>query len=382
MKNKLIIACAGSGKTTHLVRKAHSIDDENVLITTFTEANRDGIESKFIEEFGSVPSNVTIQTLVSFLLEHGVRPYQGAMDDCLFDVSIGYHLVEGVSGNYKGADGKTYSYGEKSNFIKYYFSTKNGLKIYSDKLSKFVVKVNEKMDGEVIKRITSIYPNIFVDEVQDLASWDLDLIKLLLSSKSNIILVGDPRQGTYATNNASKSKKYRKSQIVHFFEDVKKIKAELEIDKSSLITNHRSCEQICRFSNKLYPTWLQSKSGRKEKFQTDGVFVVREKDIDHYLAQIKSCMQLRDRINKKVRDGLPVMTFGKSKGLAFENVLIYPTMPIIGWLKNNNSDLAPTSRSKFYVALTRARSSVGIVYNFKDNEQLIGIEKYYPNSLW
>lgn len=381
MNNKLIIACAGSGKTTHLVRTALS-KKSNVLITTYTEANRDEIELKFIEEHGSVPSNITIQTLISFLLEHGVRPYQGTMHSDLFDTSIGFHLVEGTSGTYEGKDGKKYSYGEVKHFIKHYFSTKSETKIYSDKLSKFVVRVNEKTHGEVIRRVASIYPNIFIDEVQDLASWDLDFIKLILSCESSVLLVGDPRQGTYTTNNGSKSKKYRKSQIVHFFEELKNIKTELKIDKNSMITNHRSCEQICSFSNKLYPAWSQSKSGRKDKFQTDGVFVVREKDIDHYLKRIKSCVQLRDRVNKKVKDELPVLTFGKSKGLAFDNVLIYPTKPIIEWIKNNHSNLAPTSRSKFYVALTRARSSVGIVYNFKDDEQLNGIEKYYPNSLW
>ncbi len=258
----------------------------------------------------------------------------------------------------------------------------NGMKIYSDKLSKFVVRTNEKTNGEVIKRIASIYPNIFIDEVQDLASWDLDIIKLLLSSTSNVLLVGDPRQGTYSTNNAAKSKKIRKSQIINFFTDVKNMKTLLEIDKTSLTINYRSCQQICSFSNKLYPDWSQSKSGRKEKTKNDGVFVVREKDVDYYLARVKSCMLLRYSSSKKIKRGLHVMTFGKSKGLAFENVLIYPTKPIIEWMKNNHSSLAPTSQSKFYVALTRARSSVGIVYNFKDDEELNEIEKYYPNSLW
>ena len=38
-KNELIIAAAGSGKTTYLVREALKIKDENVLVTTFTDEN-------------------------------------------------------------------------------------------------------------------------------------------------------------------------------------------------------------------------------------------------------------------------------------------------------------------------------------------------------
>jgi DNA helicase-2/ATP-dependent DNA helicase PcrA len=53
-------------------------------------------------------------------------------------------------------------------------------------------------------------------------------------------------------------------------------------------------------------------------------------------------------------------------------------MPIKEWIKNNSSDLETTSRCKFYVAITRARYSVAIVYDYKDTEDFPGIEKYCP----
>ena len=49
MSNKLIVAAAGSGKTTHLVREALKIYDQKVLITTYTEANEREITKKFFE---------------------------------------------------------------------------------------------------------------------------------------------------------------------------------------------------------------------------------------------------------------------------------------------------------------------------------------------
>lgn len=48
--NKLVIAAAGSGKTTYLINNALSVpENENVLITTYTEANADEIRKKILD---------------------------------------------------------------------------------------------------------------------------------------------------------------------------------------------------------------------------------------------------------------------------------------------------------------------------------------------
>jgi len=81
-------------------------------------------------------------------------------------------------------------YAEDKEFEKHYFS--NQLKIYSDKLSKFVFRCNEKTKGNVIDRISRIYPYIFIDEVQDLAGYDLELLKLLFTrAKYSVGIVVD-----------------------------------------------------------------------------------------------------------------------------------------------------------------------------------------------
>ena len=80
-RNKLIIAAAGSGKTTFLIDNALHIEDSNVLITTYTEENEKEIRKKFE---GVIPNNIRIQTWFSFLLQHGVRPYQSKYDERSF----------------------------------------------------------------------------------------------------------------------------------------------------------------------------------------------------------------------------------------------------------------------------------------------------------
>ena len=79
MSNKVIIASAGSGKTTYLVRKAIELRDEKILITTYTDQNANEIKAKFHEINHCVPQNVTILPWFTFLLQDGVRPFQGVV---------------------------------------------------------------------------------------------------------------------------------------------------------------------------------------------------------------------------------------------------------------------------------------------------------------
>ena len=70
------------------------------------------------------------------------------------------------------------------------------------------------------------------------------------------------------------------------------------------------------------------------------------------------------------------MNFGDSKGLEFDAVIFDPTIPITKWIFDNKSELAPVSKSKFYVALTRAFSSVGIVFDYNQSTNITGISNY------
>ncbi|MNP24985.1 hypothetical protein D3C76_1177760 [compost metagenome] len=97
--------------------------------------------------------------------------------------------------------------------------------------------------------------------------------------------------------------------------------------------------------------------------------------MDHYLQKYNP-VQLRDSSREIINMNYQSINFGESKGLTFDRVLIYPTKPFINWMNDNNSELAPMSRSKFYVALTRAKFSVGIVYDFNDGVHIDGVQKY------
>jgi DNA helicase-2/ATP-dependent DNA helicase PcrA len=164
--NKLIIAAAGSGKTTLIVDTARELPNARILITTFTNANEHEIKKKFYAK-GGIPNNVTVQTWFSFLLQHGVKPFQGVYTQHRVN---GVHLVNSKSA-VKYIGGKfPICWSEDESFEKHYFDSE--YRVYTDKISKLVCRCDEKSEGRVFMRISDLFTHIFVDEVQDMAGYD------------------------------------------------------------------------------------------------------------------------------------------------------------------------------------------------------------------
>src|SRR5262245_3931725 len=77
-KNTVVIACAGAGKTTRLVREALSHIDRRIVMVTYTNNNLREINKKFDELNSGVPKHVHVMTWYEFLLRECARPYQRA----------------------------------------------------------------------------------------------------------------------------------------------------------------------------------------------------------------------------------------------------------------------------------------------------------------
>ncbi|MBK5143148.1 UvrD-helicase domain-containing protein [Budviciaceae bacterium BWR-B9] len=365
--NKVIIASAGAGKSTFIVSEAlqAAASGKRILITTFTEACRDEINAKIIKKNGCVPSNLYVITWFSFLIKHWIRPYQG----CLFDHDIkGMILCNSKSGEkpFKVREIITVYWGEKD-FRQYYFSP--DFKVYSDKMAKLSLRCEEASDGNIIKRLRSCFDEIYVDEVQDLAGYDLEILQKLFESPIKITLVGDPRQATYSTVNTEKNAKYKKAAIVNFFADKT---PDVSLDDKMLNENFRCFHEINDFANKLYPKFAPSISNVRDVSGHDGVYLLPEKLLSHYL-EIYTPVQLRWDKKRAVDERYPIFTFGTAKGLTFERVLIYPTAPMLKWFQDENAELTNDTRAKLYVGLTRPIQSIAIVYN--------GSKKFNTNGL-
>lgn len=371
LNNKLYIAAAGSGKTTLLVKEALALRPANILITTFTQANTAGIQEKIYSlNQGAVPSHITILPWCSFLLEHGVRPYQSWSEK-----TMGMELVNEKSGYYKTKQRKIY-YGENTNFHKFYFN--NRMEVYSDKLAKLVIRCNSDSHGHVIKRLEKIYSHIFVDEVQDMEGWDFEILKKILESKIQLTMAGDPRQTVYRTHRSAKHPKYSEGRIENFLNEKCK-KTSFKIDKSSLANSHRNCQAICDIASGLYPDLPKCDSISPLSSAHMGVFIVKEKAINQYSTIIQP-MHLRYNKSEKRVPGNRVMNMGNSKGLEFDHVLIYPTKDMENWFWDKTTNLKNETKSKLYVAITRARFSVGIVVSDNTSSIPKGLTLWEPNS--
>lgn len=251
----------------------------------------------------------------------------------------------------------------KTNWKQYYFT--NNQRVLSEKLSELASECNNKSNGLPIERLTNIFENIYIDEVQDLAGYDLELIKLFFLSKSNIVLAGDPRQTTYLTNhNGRMNEKYRDGKILDYLKDCKQLKDKFSIDTNTLNHSWRCCQEICNYASGISSDFPNMNSNASYQKGNCGVFLVRKDDILSFYEQYKNVMQLRwSKTNKNVISKKECKNFGDSKGQTFDSVLIYPTKDMVEWIENHKKQLKSETKNKFYVAVTRARYMVGIVWS-------------------
>jgi superfamily I DNA/RNA helicase len=332
--NEIIIAAAGSGKTTELVKKALSIKGKKVLITTYTNENLAQIEQFIYNENKIIPNNIEVLSWYTFLLQECVRPYQKRMEI--------YKRISGIAWteNFRP---------RKEQYITMYNN------IYRDKISEFVFKCNTKTQGCVIDRLSSIYEYIMIDEFQDLAGYDLNLLDMFFDSSINITLVGDPRQATFSTNNAGKNRQFRKGNILNWIKEIQKKKGIDLIGKSEC---YRCNQTICDFADSLFPDFPKTTSHNLEVTEHDGIFYIEQKDVSKYIEQYNPEILRYDKKTNTL--GLNAKNIGLSKGRTFDHVLIFPTQNMLKFLKTKNLEDVG-DKNKLYIAVTRAKYSVAFV---------------------
>jgi hypothetical protein len=334
------VACAGSGKTRSIAEWALSCIGKRVLVTTYTNENVDQINSYLIRLNGHVPPNITVISWYSFLLQDGVRPYQNFV---VSNGRIGTIDFLGIPNRFIA----------KKNAGCYYLNRNND--IYRDRVADFVCECNTRSGGWVIQRLEKIYDYIYIDEMQDLAGYDLELLERLFSSQIVTVAVGDPRQGTFSTNLAAKNRKFSRSGIMDWI-DSKRMCGIFVVEEK--VHCHRSNQAICNFADALFPEFPKSISKNVDVTGHDGVFCRKREEVADYYGKYRPVVLRYDKRTDTL--GLQAFNIGAMKGQTFDRVLIFPTGPMKKYLANKDvgeaGDLA-----KFYVAVTRARHSVAFV---------------------
>ena len=353
--NRIILASAGSGKTTNIVEEAVQECGVRSALVTYTNNSNAELRIKVNRICGCVPPHVRTATWFGFLLQHLVRPYQKA---AYAGRVRGLAFVNGMSA--RGI--------READTNRHYFRRPGD--IYVDKVSKFACKLIRETDGKPVDRLAQIVDRIYVDEAQDLAGYDLELIERLLDSDIEVVLVGDHRQAIFKTNQSAKNRRFAKQGIIGKFNSWQEgNRARIEIENHS----YRCVQEICDAADKLFPDAARTISRNLDRTGHDGMFLVRERDVDAYINRF-SPQALRYSRRQKNVPGIPY-NFGEAKGMTFERVLIFPhkrleTYCLTGKLEDAGNDLP-----KNYVAMTRARQSVAIVM---PNGTESGIAPIYP----
>lgn len=339
--NRVIIAAAGSGKTTAIVTEATDNEAGRSALITYTNNSTSELRGKALELHGFVPPQISVATWYGFLLRHLVRPYQSRLH--------GSHV-----NSLQFVNGRSVPMVPEKNTERHYFS---GLgRIYVDKVSKFACKLIAETGGAPIARIEQIFDRLYIDEAQDLAGYDLDLVEMLFATRINIVLVGDLRQATYRTNNAGKNSAYVGPKIINKFRAWEQA-GQVDIEPHNY--SFRCVQAICDFADALYPDFEQTISRNETVTGHDGVFAVRRRDLAAYFERYRP-QTLRYNRTTKAAIGVPY-NYGEAKGMTFERTLIYPHGPLEKYLKTGKLADAGKELAKIYVAVTRARQSVAFV---------------------
>ena len=337
--NTVVLAAAGSCKTEHIIESALTVTNGRVLITTYTNENQRHITSRIQDKVGAIPPNITILGWFSFLISQCARPYQRSI--------TGEPLkIRGL--NFRGRRNR---FTRKSD-LQYFLDASEDM--YRDGVSDFVVALNHLTEGAVVGRLERIFSHIFIDEVQDLVGYDLDVLDLLLGSRIKITLVGDPRQHTLATNIGPRNKKYRGRGLVDWFSERSDV----------CILENRCCsyrcnQAICDFADEIYPDLPRTTSIGVKATGHDGIFVIPVTEAVQYFQRYRPVTVLRHDKNVDTQ-GLPAMNIGIAKGSTFDRVLLFPTKPILQYLKDRD-ERNLKAPERLYVAVTRARFSVAFV---------------------
>lgn len=342
MGNHLKLAVAGSGKTKGLVDYCASLPTQKrVAILTYTQANQFELQQRLGRDAGD-HAGIEVLGWFTFLLRHFARPF--------FPFKFAGERITGF--NFEGRPHRM------AKGLSRYLDS-NGA-VYSSELGRLAVELITESQGSLMRRLECIYEEILIDEVQDLSSYDWEVVDALLDSSIEFRMVGDIRQAVIATNpRSAKNKRYAYAEAINWFRE-RETRGIIEVSESCVTWRCRP--EIASFADSIFDSsWGFSQTESRNLSETghDGVFLVRPEDVLKYVDEFNPTC-LRSSANSGKKFSLNYVNFRVSKGTECERILIVPTQGIEKFIQSGTS-LSPIPAASFYVAATRASQSVAIV---------------------
>lgn len=369
MIHNFIHACAGAGKTEHIVQRcANSANQNKRLVITLTDSGQEELISR-LSTVCNTSQMPDVMGWYAFMIKHYVRPYLPILFPSVRPTGFIFNRDMHPNGHYKLSGNRRY------------FSS-NG-SIYKETLPELAVKVAEAMQGAVEKRLSRIYDEIIIDEVQDISRKSLDIIeRLLAQAKPHLTLVGDVRQSLLDSDQtSSKNRNADRLGLINWYRSHESA-GRLEIKE--LCETWRSNQKIADFSDSIFPRKLEFTPTRSQNHTVtghDGIFLVHERHLATYLERYQPMPLRSSKASGKLLSDLKFKNIGTVKGLTYERVIIFPTIPMLKLIAEGKP-LADKSACLFYVGITRARASVAIIVNDKTLTKNLREHPFIPISIW
>jgi hypothetical protein len=224
MDKRVILAVAGSGKTTHIVNELTS--NTRTLLITYTDNNLKNLRTKILRKFGYFPENISLYSYFTFLYSFCFKPF-------LWRAT----RAKGINWNIP----PTGTLRLRRDNKKFYFDKHN--RLYYNRIAKLLEV--EGVLGFVNQRVEKYFDNLFIDEIQDFAGHDFNLLRSIAKSRVNLLFVGDFYQHTFDTSRDGVINKNLYDDLTAY--QIKLKQMGLVIDLDTLSKSHRCSPTVCSF---------------------------------------------------------------------------------------------------------------------------------------
>jgi superfamily I DNA/RNA helicase len=158
-----------------------------IYVITYTNSARDRIRDKVKEHKGTIPRQLKIETIHSFLLREVIYPFNHLIYGDLYKSASQIPLPDNQG--YKGAKKKEL---REDHIIHVEDVTKTAKSLLCGK-SKDTQKIKLRRDN-ALQMLSRYLDSIYVDESQDMDSEFSEVLSMLDHYNINVNLIGDPKQ--------------------------------------------------------------------------------------------------------------------------------------------------------------------------------------------
>lgn len=331
MDKCVIFAVAGSGKTSYLIKNLNVRD--RFLLVTYTNNNVHNLRTGILRKFGYFPDNIKLYSYYSFLYSFCYKPFL-------------HSKLETKGINYEQDPFKFAKKSERRYYIDKYD------RLYSSRISKLIIEFNVAKD--VIERISKYFDYLFIDEIQDFAGSDFNLLKEISKSNLNHLYVGDFFQHTFDTSRDGNIN----SSLHENFESYKSEfqKMGLKPDLETLSKSYRCSPNVCQFISENLKINIES-------HRTDTTEINLITDSEKALEIFKNPDIVKLFYREHYKYNCFSRNWGDSKGQdKYNDVCVVINKTTMSHYEKNKLDqLAPTTKNKLYVALSRTKNNLYLI---------------------